>query len=57
MKKLIKNKKTGKTYTVLHWSAIDTTNKRDGTNVIIYTDHKNVFVRELREFNEKFILI
>lgn len=52
-KMLYKNKKTGKLYT-LQSRALDCTNIRDGTTVIVYTDGQMVFVREASEFYEKF---
>lgn len=48
-----RNKKNGKTYIVLG-EVIDCTNERDGTLCILYTDEKKVFVREKKEFLEKF---
>lgn len=51
-----KNNKTGDIYSL--WDeAIDCTNSRDGTKVIIYykeDDDSIVFVREAKEFYEKF---
>lgn len=48
-----RNKKNGKIYIVLG-EAIDCTNKRDGTICILYNDGKKLFVREKKEFFEKF---
>lgn len=48
-----RNKKNGKIYIVLG-EVIDCTNERDGTLCILYTDEKKVFVREKKEFLEKF---
>lgn len=48
-----RHKKTGKIYSIMS-HAIDCTNSRDGEKVVIYTDGKKVFVREIAEFNEKF---
>lgn len=45
--------KTGKVYDVLN-IGIDCTNERDGLKIIIYTDGWQIFVRELKEFSEKF---
>ena len=59
---LFTNKKTKETYLVIHRDAIDTTNSRDGTPVVVYMslassqdNSKKVFVRELDEFLEKFM--
>ena len=46
--------KTGNKYQVLTTVAIDCTNCRDGTPVVVYTDGKKIFVRESKEFFEKF---
>lgn len=46
--------KTGNVYYVLSAAAIDCTNSRDGTSVVIYTDGKHMFVREHDEFLKKF---
>lgn len=51
--KKARHKKTGKIYKIMS-NAIDTTNSRDGLEVVIYTDDKNVFVREITEFCDKF---
>jgi len=53
---LYRNKKTKKIY---RWLAngIDTTNDRDGLEVVVYCPNDNehtVFVREAKEFDEKF---
>lgn len=52
----VTHRKTGNTY-YLNAKAIDATNERDGTEVMVYrnTDGQ-VFVRELQEFNRKFRL-
>jgi hypothetical protein len=55
---LYKHRKTGHLY---RWLAVgvDTTNGRDGTLVVIYCpddDEHTVFVRERKEFEEKFEL-
>lgn len=53
------NKKTGDIYTVIS-SAIDCTNSRDGTKVVIYCPYNGpnnvLYVREEQEFNGKFKL-
>ncbi len=55
---IYKNIKTGVFYKLLA-HAKDTTNIRDGTNVVIYccAEEKcaEIFVRELSEFNQKFV--
>ena len=48
--------KTGNLYDVLCMDAIDCTNERDGTKVIVYTRDGMVFVRERDEFLKKFKL-
>ena len=48
-----RNKKNGKTYTVLG-EVVDCTNERDGTLCILYTYGDKLFVREKKEFFEKF---
>ncbi len=48
------HKKTGNKYTVLYDTALDCTNSRDGTEVVVYTRDDKVFVREKQEFMEKF---
>jgi hypothetical protein len=48
-----RNKKNGKLYYKLG-IAIDATNSRDGEKVIIYSDMSKVYVREEKEFHEKF---
>ena len=53
------HKKTGKVYRHLA-IAIDATNNRDGTTVVVYCPDDNehsIFVREQTEFYDKFILI
>lgn len=48
-----RNKKNGKIYIVVS-EVIDCTNERDGTICILYNDGKKLFVREKKEFLEKF---
>lgn len=48
------HKKTGNIYQVLDIKAIDCTNVRDGVEVVIYYRDGVFFVREKKEFNEKF---
>lgn len=49
------HKKTGSRYIYIQ-TAIDCTNERDGTMVVIYMNNKGqVFVREQREFWQKFM--
>ena len=58
---IYKHKKTGKLYQVGGGiSVINTTNDQDGQEMVMYIDPKKpfqIFVREIKEFNEKFILI
>ena len=52
---LIVHKKTGNIYTVIADNAIDCTNERDGTQVVVYCNPKGMwFVREAKEFWQKF---
>lgn len=48
------HKKTGNRYQVIANEAIDCTNERDGTPVVIYYRDGMFFVREKAEFIEKF---
>ena len=51
------NHKTSKIYLILAVGAIDCTNERDGTSVVIYcpdNDENTLYVREEVEFFEKF---
>lgn len=53
---IYKHLKTGNLYRVLHL-ALDCTNSRDGTSVIIYCPADNrdaIYVREVKEFEAKF---
>ena len=56
-----KHKKTGKLYQVGGGiKVINTTNDHDGQEMVMYVDPKKpfqIFVREIKEFNEKFTLI
>lgn len=50
--------KTGNLYEVID-TGVDTTNSRDGTNVVIYKkveDYTQIYVREMSEFMKKFTL-
>lgn len=54
-----KHKKTGNLYVVLT-QAIDCTNGREGTPVVVYAlkgDMRNMYVRDEAEFNTKFELV
>lgn len=56
MSRIYKNKKSGELYHVI-CTAIDCTNSRDGTKVVIYRKmfvYDEIFVREETEFLEKF---
>ncbi|WP_295442577.1 hypothetical protein [uncultured Thiodictyon sp.] len=53
---LVRHNKTGEIY---HWlaAAIDCTNSRDGTAVVVFCpddDKHTIYVMEQNEFNEKF---
>ena len=48
-----RNKKNGKIY-IVFGEVIDCTNERDGTICILYNDGQKLFVREKKEFFEKF---
>jgi Protein of unknown function (DUF1653). len=53
---IYKHIKTGNLYKILH-QAIDCTNSRDGTKVIIYSkvgEEEKVYVRDEKEWEEKF---
>ena len=50
---IYKNKKKQTLYQVVG-SCINCTNAQDGQNMILYTDGKMMFVREEKEFYEKF---
>ena len=58
---IYKNKKTGKLYQVGSGiKVINTTNDQDGQEMVMYVDPKKpfqIFVREKKEFSEKFISI
>ena len=54
MKMFFQNKKTKGIYKVLYEEAINCTNAQDGQIMVIYTNGKEVFVREQKEFQEKF---
>jgi len=50
-----RHKKPGNIYEITNSNAIDVTNSRDGTPVMIYKNEEGkFFVREKQEFNEKF---
>ena len=54
-----RHKKTGKTYFWLA-AAVDCTNSRDGTLVVVYCpddDEHTIYTREDSEFHEKFEMI
>ena len=61
---IYKHKKTGKLYQVadtdtMGLEVINTTNAQDGQEMVMYLDPKKpnkIFVREKKEFNEKFTL-
>jgi hypothetical protein len=47
----IKNKKI---YVVCDYICINTTNDNDGQTMVLYTNGQTLFVRERKEFDEKF---
>lgn len=49
-----KNIKTGEIYVVSTFNAINATNSQDGERVVIYSRAGAVYVREVKEFLEKF---
>jgi hypothetical protein len=57
---LYRNKKSGKMYMVLMPEVINATNAQDGQKMVFYCGEKKdgsakgFFVREVKEFNEKF---
>ena len=55
------NLKNGKTYDVVSTEIINATNAQDGQQMVAYIGENNsgkkvIYVRELKEFNEKFVL-
>ncbi|MBF0439380.1 MAG: hypothetical protein HQL93_09695 [Magnetococcales bacterium] len=57
---IFKNKKTSKKYVIVDYHAIDATNIREGTPVVIYRaigSRQPVFVRDKDEFHEKFEIL
>jgi len=52
-----RHNKTGNIYFILKVGAIDCTNERDGTKVVVYApddDENTIYIREEVEFFEKF---
>lgn len=49
-----RNKKTGVEYTVSKHFVINSTNAQDGQVMVFYTNGTDYFVREVKEFNQKF---
>lgn len=49
-----RNKKTGKIYWIVAKGVINATNNNDGQIMIMYEDDEHIFVREEKEFYEKF---
>lgn len=54
MLQLVVNNKTKKIYDILKVGVINSTNAQDGEEMVLYTDGNNLFVREIKEFGEKF---
>lgn len=52
-----RHNKSGDIYTVITMDAIDCTNERADTRVVVYTKNDMTFVREYNEFVEKFTLL
>lgn len=52
-----KNLENQKIYFVYEDTIINTTNKRNGTHMVLYTDGILLFVRDVKEFLEKFKLV
>jgi len=52
-----KHLKTGKIYEVYHKEVINCTNSNDNQKLVLYTNGKDIFVRDLEEFCNKFELI
>lgn len=51
---MFRHKKTGNIYTIID-TAINCTNFQDGQVMVIYKNNNNqIFVREIKEFNDKF---
>lgn len=57
MIQLVQNKKTKGIYQVLFTEAINCTNAQDGQIMVAYTDGEKLFVREQKEFCEKFVTV
>lgn len=52
-----RHNKSGDIYTVVTMDAIDCTNERADTRVVVYTKNGMTFVREYNEFLKKFTLL
>ena len=52
--KYVVHKKTGNVYTVITSNVINCTNAQDGQQMVLYTKDGMWFVREKKEFEEKF---
>lgn len=52
-----RHNKSGDIYTVVTVDAIDCTNERADTRVVVYTKNGMTFVREYNEFMKKFTLL
>ncbi len=48
------NKKNGNAYSILSREVIDSTNTSESREMVLFTDGNRLFVREVKEFNEKF---
>ena len=55
-----RHNKTGNIYMVLKTGAIDCTNERDGTKVVVYApddDENTIYIRDEAEFFDKFSML
>lgn len=52
-----RNLKNKKIYYVYGDTIINTTNERDGTHMVLYTDSKLLYIRNVTEFIKKFELV
>lgn len=54
MSYLVEHLKTGNIYTVIYDDAIECTNGREERKYVVYTRDNKIFVREAKEFYQKF---
>lgn len=48
------HKKSGNTYMLVFDNIINATNENEGQTMVLYTNGEKLFVREIKEFYEKF---